>query len=303
MKRLTTEEFIEKAKNVHDNKYNYSLVEYKNNHEKIKIICPKHGIFEQEAGSHLSGCGCPKCYEESRHFQTKTKTTEQFIKEARKIHGDKYDYSLVEYYNALTKIKIICPTHGVFEQTPSKHINTKQGCPYCAGKKTTELFIEKAKKIHGDKYNYSLVDYKKDDTSVKIICPIHGVFEQTPSNHLHKTKPQGCPKCSVSKGEMKIRNFLKEKNIVFEEQKKFSDCKNKRELPFDFYLPENNLLIEYQGEQHYKAVDYFGGEKKLHLQRHRDWLKREFARSNGMTLLTISYKDYNIVEKILEENL
>jgi len=129
MKRLTTEQFIEKAKAIHSDKYDYSLVEYKNNRTKVKIICHEHGIFEQRSDSHLRGQGCSKC----KGGGKKKLTTEEFIKKAKNIHGDKYDYSLVEYKNNKTKVKIICPIHDVFEQRPGSHLKGCD-CPKCKGK-------------------------------------------------------------------------------------------------------------------------------------------------------------------------
>ena len=190
MKRLTTEQFIEKAKTIHGDIYDYSLVEYKNNHTKVKIICPEHGIFEQSPYTHSRGQGCSTC------GGKKKLTTEQFIEKAKTIHGDIYDYSLVEYKNNHTKVKIICPIHDIFEQIPTNHLKGK-GCSKCKGgiKLTIKKFIEKAKVVHGDKYDYSLVEYKNAKTKVRIICPIHGVFEQIPSSHLNGN---GCYKCRQS---------------------------------------------------------------------------------------------------------
>jgi len=118
MKRLTTEEFIEKSIKVHGDRYDYSLVEYKNAHTKVKIICKEHGVFEQTPNTHLNGSGCLEC------GGTKQLNTKKFIKKAKEIHGKKYDYSLVNYINAKTKIKIICTNHGEFEQTPNSHLNS-----------------------------------------------------------------------------------------------------------------------------------------------------------------------------------
>jgi len=192
MKRLTTEEFIKRSKNIHNNKYDYSLVEYKNNYTNIKIICSIHGIFEQKPNYHLSGSGCPEC------SGKKKSNTKDFIEKAKAIHDDKYDYSLVEYKNNSTKVKIICPIHSVFEQRPNSHLNGN-GCKKCGINKrvdkqrnTIKYFIEKAKAIHDDKYDYSLVEYKNNSTKVKIICPIHDIFEQRPGDHL---KGCGCSKC------------------------------------------------------------------------------------------------------------
>ena len=194
LKRLTTESYIERVKKIHNNKYDYSLVEYKNPNHKIKIICPIHGEFLQPAITHQHGHGCQEC------SGTKRLTTEVCIQKAKEVHGDRYDYSLVDYRKPNSKTKIICKKHGVFNQTLSAHINQKQGCPECGGtlklttlKLTTEKFIKRAKVIHRDRYDYSLVDYKNNSTNVKIICKTHGMFKQTPSTHL---KGMGCSKCS-----------------------------------------------------------------------------------------------------------
>ena len=131
-KRLTIEQFIKKVKVIHGNVYDYSLVEYKNAHTKVKIICPEHGIFEQKSYHHLRGQGCPEC----RYIKSGNKlrsTTEQFIKKAKVVHGNKYDYSLVDYKNNKTKVKIICHEHGIFEQTPNHHLSGN-GCSKCGVK-------------------------------------------------------------------------------------------------------------------------------------------------------------------------
>ena len=206
-KKMNKEEFIKKAREVHGSKYDYSKVEYSNSKTKVCIICPGHGEFFQSSNAHLQGKGCPKCGINIRIEKTKMSTAE-FIAKAQEIHGNKYDYSKTEYSNSRTKVCIICPDHGEFWQTPTLHLQGN-GCPKCSGKNklTTEEFIEKARKVHGDKYDYSKVDYKNNHTKVCIICPDHGEFWQTPSNHLKK---QGCPKCGFT-----IRN---EKNTMTTEE-------------------------------------------------------------------------------------
>jgi len=198
--RFSTEEFIVKAQKVHGNVYDYSLSNYLNCKTKIKIICRKHGIFEQRPNNHLNGQGCMKCGLESMALIA-SKSSEKFIKDSIEVHGDLYDYSLVNYKKCYIKVKIICKEHGTFEQKPNNHLSG-QGCSKCGAvnrinstSKTTEEFIERAKKVHGDLYDYSLVDYKNSYTKVKIICNEHGVFEQRPNGHL-----QGliCKPCSVS---------------------------------------------------------------------------------------------------------
>ena len=187
MKKEKTNIFIEKARKIHGDKYYYSKVEYINNKTKVCIICPEHGEFWQVPCSHLNKHGCPKC------GGTERMTTEEFIKQSEVLHQNKYFYDKVKYVNSNTKVCIICPIHGEFWQTPHNHLNGC-GCPKCGGtaKLTTEEFIEKARKIHGDKYDYSNVNYIDAHTKVHIICPEHGEFWQTPHNHLNGKK---CKKC------------------------------------------------------------------------------------------------------------
>ena len=185
MKKKSTEEFIQDAYCKHGDRYNYKLVDYKNARTKVKIICDIHGVFEQMPSNHLRGNGCPVCAGNIK------KTTEQFIIDAKKVHGDKYDYSLVCYDGHFNKIKIVCKIHGIFEQTSGDHLKGR-GCPECGKKITTKEFIEKAKKVHGDKYDYSLVRYIGCFDKVKIICHKHGIFEQISNIHI---RGGGCPKC------------------------------------------------------------------------------------------------------------
>jgi len=191
--RLSADEFIEKAKATHGDRYDYSQVEYLGNKTPVTIICPEHGPFEQTPNKHLSKQGCHDC------GGTKPLTTETFIEKAKAVHGDRYDYSSVNYVNAHTKVTIICPDHGPFPQTPASHILPPQvsGCPDCGGSKqlTTETFVEKAKAVHGNRYDYSQVQYVNNRTHVTIICPDHGPFPQIPGNHLFNI---GCPDCAVT---------------------------------------------------------------------------------------------------------
>lgn len=189
--------FIEKAKIVHGNKYDYSKVIYKGSRIPVTIICPIHGEFYPTPNNHISRkSGCPLCRDEwiAKHLKS---STEDFIEKAKQIHGNKYDYSLINYVNAKTPIKIICPIHGVIEQTPDRHLRSC-GCPYCGGsvKLTTEQFINKVKLIHNDKYDYSKVNYVNAHTPITIICPIHGEFQQKPSEHLSGC---GCKQCGIEK--------------------------------------------------------------------------------------------------------
>ena len=206
---MNIEEFIEKANSVHNCRYDYSKVDYKNKSTKVCIICPEHGEFWQDPKHHLRGQGCPKC-SKKESSNKKTLTTEEFIEKAKEIHGDKYDYSKVEYTSTNDKVCIICPEHGDFWQRPHNHLKG-QGCPKCSGrfKTDTEYFIEKAKKIHGNKYDYSKVEYINAHTKVCIICPEHGEFWQTPQNHLQN---KGCKLCGVE--EVKKTKAYTNENFI-----------------------------------------------------------------------------------------
>jgi hypothetical protein len=287
---LTTIEFIKKAEKVHGYTYDYSLVNYVNSKEKVKIICRKHGEFTQRPNDHLQKKGCIEC------AGTKRKNNKDFISKARLIHGDKYDYSVVSYKNNSTKVKIICLKHGEFKQIPESHLNGF-GCSKCSRVKklTNDEFIKRAQSIHHN-YDYSLVDYKNMHTKVIIICKKHGEFKQTPHNHL---KFAGCPKCNKSKGEKIISWFLDKKNIKYKEQETFEGCKNKSPLPFDFYLQKENICIEFQGIQHFEANEHMGGETGLENRRKNDKIKKHFCKKNNIKLIEIKYSD-EIVTKLKE---
>jgi len=212
---MRNETFIEKANSVHLNQYDYSLVEYINSYTKIKIICPKHGEFEQTPNNHLKKQGCSICGLISRK-KTRSKPKDKFTNEANLIHNNKYDYSLMNYINSKTNIKIICPEHGLFEQTPSVHLKGF-GCIKCSNKvksdtniSTKETFINKANTVHLNQYDYSLVEYNGSQNKVNILCPEHGLFEQTPNSHL---KGRGCPICGLKiKGGWTTTKWLEKAN-------------------------------------------------------------------------------------------
>lgn len=192
MAKFTQDEIIVQFRKTHSNRYDYSLVEYLGDGVKVKIICSVHGIFEQAAGAHKRGSGCRKCaIDEIKPRQSK----ESLIKQFRMVHGMKYDYSQVVFKGVIYKIKIICPIHGLFEQRATMH-KKGQGCAQCMydGKRhSEEQVVKKFRKVHGSRYDYSLMKYVNTDTKIKIICDEHGVFEQTPDHHINGC---GCPKCT-----------------------------------------------------------------------------------------------------------
>lgn len=278
-------EFLEKSNLIHNNFYDYSLVNYINNKIKVKIICPIHGDFLQTPKNHTKGQGCPKC---ATIYKSKklTKSTDDFINQCKNIHYNFYTYNNVIYINNKTNITVTCPIHGDFIINPSHHLNGT-GCSKCSKNYnlTTDEFINKAKNIHGDRYDYSVTEYKNNKTKINIICKKHGIFSQRPEHHLLGCN---CPKCNSSKGENLIRSLLIENEFNFKEQKRFDKCRNKKTLPFDFYLLDLNICIEYDGIHHYKPIR---GEKYLQQVKKHDNIKDIFCNENNIELIRIPYTE------------
>jgi hypothetical protein len=380
----TQEQIIEKFKRVHGDKYDYSKVEFIKTTMKVCIICPEHGEFWQEPHCHIKGQGCPKCSVITR-AKSKTSNNDDFIAKAKKIYGDLYDYSKVEYVNNKTMVTIICPIHGEFKLTPHSHIGVNHrgcpkcgnsnkgnrmnqndfikrsieihngyysyenvsyinnrtpviitcpihgdfnqtpdvhlnghGCPICAklntadkNTKTSEEFILQAKKIHGDRYNYSKVDYKRNDTPVSIICPEHGEFQQKPLNHLNGC---GCPKCSmmISHYEIELGDFIA--SIIGEE----NIIRNDRTIldgnELDIYIPTKNIAFEFDGLYWHSEIKK--PDKNYHLKKTNicenkgiqlihifedEWIhKNDICKSRIKNLLGVSERIYARKCKIIE---
>jgi hypothetical protein len=328
--KMTRDEFIEKAKKVHGDKYNYDNVNYVGSKTPVEIICHKedkngneHGPFLQIPNSHLSGKGCQECRKENMRV-LRLSNTDEFIGKAKKIHGDKYDYKNVNYVGNKTPVEVICHNkdendkeHGPWMTTPNLHL-TGSGCRKCGWEtgsghnlSNTEEFIEKAKKVHGDKYDYDNVKYTKSDEDVIIVChrkdknnKEHGPFLQMPHNHLKGT---GCPRCNNSKGENKIEQLLKQQGIYYIDQYKNEYCysfkgKNKNRkctlLKFDFYLPKLKIMIEYDGLYHFKKYHTNTDEGFMSDVLH-DREKNSFTKLKGIKLIRISYLDMNNIEEEL----
>ena len=356
-KKLTTEDFIAKARSIHGDKYDYSKVEYKNANTKVCIICPEHGEFWQKPSNHLVGKGCKLC-SIKKGKKIKKYDTESLIIKIKEIHGDEYDYSKVEYKTLYDDIILICSKHGEFAIKPSQLLYEKQGCPICNNKLkklTTEEFIAKARSIHGDKYDYSKVEYKNNKQKVCIICPEHGEFWQRGDLHLngcgclecsntikHENKKQttlqfvekaknvhgnkydysktvylgrnskliitcpehgdfwqkpyshlnghGCPKCNYSHLERNIEQLLLNNNIFFEQQKSFEWLKYINSLTLDFYLPDKKIAIECQGAQHFYPCNRYGGEKAFEEIVIRDKTKYKLLEEHGIKLIYYTTK-------------
>lgn len=309
----------ERANQIHNNKYDYSKVVYTGSKDKVEIICPMHGSFWQCPDEHINkGRGCPKCSVEKRkgprknigkqiHTDSPILTKEEFLEKTQELYGDKYKYpELEDIIHYRKKIKIICPIHGEFKLTPYMHLLRNKGCAECNKRiySTTEKFINNAIRVHGDKYNYSKVNYIDSITPVCIICPKHGEFWQKPN--LHISSHCGCPKCHQSHGEEEISKYFKSKNIVVEEQKTLENPYNKSGYMFaDFYLKykDQEYIIEFNGRQHYEYCSLFhiNGIEDFYKQQTRDRYLRKLCKEKDIILIEISYKQIQIIPIILDK--
>jgi very-short-patch-repair endonuclease len=305
-KKMTTEEFIEQANLVHHNYFTYDKVEYVNNFTKVIITCPIHGDFEQKPNVHLEGHTCPQCRKEGIKHEitlreqvnasTKKLTQEDFIRRATKLFPN-YDFSKSLYVKSGIKIIVTCKEHGDFEITPN-HLFGNRGCPYCSKNKkmNTEDFIKKYReRFPLSTLDFSESEYRGTHVPIKVKCHEHEKVEEfwnEPSNLL---SGQGCPFCSKSKLENEVSTLLYKNNIEYVEQKKFDWLGMKR---LDFYLPQKNIAIECQGEQHFKEYEFFGGKEAFEKQLERDAEKKRLCEENNIKLLYFTHVDVNDEEMI-----
>lgn len=227
----------------------------------------------------LNGKGCPRCSKKER------KTHKFYIAEVAQINPN---IEIIEQYiNARTPILHKCKIDGHQWMATPTSILSGHGCPICAGNKqyTPEEYVKKVTDINS---NIEVVEkYIDAFTPILHRCKIDGQeWMARPSAILYGS---GCPRCNSSKGEKVIENWFNKKNILYEPQKKFADCKYLHSLPFDFYLPNYNICIEYQGIQHYKPIEYFGGQKSFESQILRDKIKEEYCKQNNISLFKIPY--------------
>jgi Zn finger protein HypA/HybF involved in hydrogenase expression len=313
-KKLTQEDFLKQMYHVHGEKIDFSEAVYINDCTKVKCICNKCGNVWEATPNNLKGTknrkpkGCPKCAHRSTKY-----TLEEFIALAMEKWGDKYDLSLIKEYKGRTqKIPIICKKHGYFEIIAGNFLSG-HGCKLCGIEnnpngipKSFVQMVKDAKRIHGNKYSYNESTYKNARTKMSIVCPEHGEFWQTP--HKHINGKHGCPKCNESKLEVEIENGLKYNKI------KHIICYSPEWLGLqhlDFYLPDYNIAIECQGNQHYESRDFFGGETEFNKVLERDTRKARLCKENGVKLLYFTHYSkikeedniYKNKDKLLEEIL
>lgn len=290
--RITKDEFIKRSNVIHKNKYIYTEVEdFTTNKDYVTIICPKHGKFRQTVSAHLTGRGCKKCANDLVG-DSKRSNLKDVLNKVKEIHGDIYDLSNVtKYTNTHDEISVICHKHGEFKTT-FHNLLIGYKCPKCAyemrGEKlrmSENEFKKRGAIIHNNKYIYDNVVYVDYYTEVDIICPIHGIFKQTPFKHLHTL---GCPMCKQSSMENEVMKFLNEHGIVSNKQQMFDWLKDKNNMSLDFYLPKYNAAIECQGIQHFESVDFFGGKEVFLKTIERDKLKKQLCEEHGIKMFYFS---------------
>jgi hypothetical protein len=306
--------FLERAKEAHGDRYDYSNVQYVNNRTKVSIKCKQHGFFEQRPYGHVSGKGCSECAKK-RRGKGRRLSQEEFLKRAREIHGNTYDYSRTVYKTMSDKIEVICHKHGLFKQTPIQHIIKYRGCKLCSNEKracTLKRFIIKANQKHNNKYYYTNSVYKNATTKINITCNKHGVFSQTPNNHLNG---KGCPKC-----RLKTQTYIY--SICQEMYADLVIKYNYRGLPWlriskygtleiDIYIPELKLAIEYDGEQHFRPIR-FGNMSKIQAEynfeitKSRDNIKNKLISEHPEdveTLIRFNFKELPLNKKYVKSKI
>lgn len=274
---------VDRFVKAHGDKYDYSLVSYPRNDQdyQVSILCKHHGVFVTPAYSHLQGRGgCPHCATEANRLGQ-----EAFLTKAKDVHNGRYDYGKVVYEHGRKAVVIVCPVHGEFKQLPQVHLSGS-GCKACFTDKhrsNTSEFVSKARTLHGDKYDYDKVVYTTSKVKVEIVCKDHGSFWMTPNSHL--ADRQGCRRCRESKGEIRIRQFLELHGIRFDQEYRLGLSRYR----YDFFLSDLGVLIEFQGQQHFRPIEVFGGQAAFEETQKRDFIKNKLATKYKLKLLKPDY--------------
>jgi hypothetical protein len=284
---VTLESFIESARKVHGERYDYSKTTYFNSKVKTTVTCRVHGDFTLKPNSHLGGTGCAQCYNDRRPM-----SNEEYIRKATEAHNGKYSYGKTEYTRSTEKVIVTCPEHGDWEVQAQQHMGRGTGCPCCGGvaPHTNETFINAARDAHGNTYTYGKVKYTNHYGYVTITCKKHGDFEQGAGSHL---AGRGCPTCGSvgpSKAQMQVTDFLSQHIELISEHRLPDSLKR-----FDIFVPERNLAIEYNGLYWHSSRT----QKKVN----SDFEKLKAAEELGIRVLTIFEDEWQYSRRAVENTL
>lgn len=307
-RRKTIKDIEEESIRIYGDVFDFSQAIYKNATTKMTIIHKPCGkSFTRSANQHISNKrSCPHC------SKTKKLTPDILLDRLSKLYENKFIFPDLNYKNRRTKIKIMCLECGhIFYRTPMSLFNQANYCPKCLDKVTdTESFIKTAQQLYGDKFDYSKSLYVNCNIPILIKCNECGQwFSKKSNNHLNRGT---CPYHKMSKGERNIKLFLDTFDINYKQQERFVECKNIIQLPFDFSLKDINgnliSLIEFQGAQHFKPVNFGGIGDDVALEnfeqvKFRDKIKKKYCVDNNIPLLEITYKDIKQVDLIIIKHL
>lgn len=264
---------------------------YINNITPMLAKCSHGHTFKISLANLMKGRGCSECY---RFKALRHEEVEEYLFSK--------GYELVTTYSKANRpIIVICNSGHDWTTTYAK-IQSGRQCPHCSGKLIHELDV--IEHLATDGYRL-LSGYKNSATKIEIQCDKGHIYEST---YMQFKSGHRCPKCYASKGERRIEQYLKDNGVTFSQQHRFKECKDTQKLPFDFYLEQYNLIIEYDGEQHYKPIDFAGrGEEwaKMNFEavKRHDSIKTQFCKENKINLLRIPYWDFKNIETILEKTL
>jgi len=257
--------------------------------------------WKVQPGNFLNGgTRCPNC------FGVKTITTEQFKREVNELVSTDYEV-LGKYTGAYDKVEMKHIVCGHEYSVKRNDFLWGNRCPKCFGthKRTNDEFLLKLKSMYKERYT-PLEEYINSKTKIKFRCnECNNVWLTSPHSIFSNT---GCPVCASSKGERAIREWLQSNDINFESEKRFSDCRNEQPLPFDFYLSDHNILIEFDGEQHYKPCG-FGASSRSQMElkfaktQHHDTIKNDYCLEKNIELVRIPYWDFEKIDDILTFHL